>query len=49
MSRGGVGKKPTKKEMDNPSFLCRHMLIFLETFFIFGNISEHDDKIWEPV
>ena len=30
--RGEVGKKPLKKEMDNPSFLWRHMADFLRHF-----------------
>ena len=40
LRRGGVGKKPPKKDMDNPSFLWRNMLIILETFFVFPNRTD---------
>ena len=30
--KGEVGKKPPKKEMDNPSFLLRHMDNFWHNF-----------------
>ena len=31
--RGEVGKKTPEKEMDNPSFLWRHMAYFLDTLY----------------
>ena len=44
---GGVEKKIPKKEIDNPSFLWRNMLIFWGTFFVFSN--EDIEKLWRPV
>ena len=37
--RGEVGKKIPKKEMDNPSFLLRHMADFFGRFIFWSNFS----------
>ena len=37
--RGEVGKKTTKKDMDNPSFLWRHIADFEHFFGLFQAVS----------